>query len=66
MCLLQADVDIMVIALLLCHASPTTTHHYIEQDLQMKELCLRKLQSPKTKVTRFKPADDLLEFLEHL
>jgi len=66
LCLLQADVDIMVIALLLGHASPTTTHHYIELDLQMKERCLRKLQSPKTKVTRFKPADDLLEFLEHL
>jgi len=66
MCLLQADVDIMVIALLLGHASPTTTHHYVELDLQMKERCLRKLQSPKTKVTRFKPADDLLEFLEHL
>jgi site-specific recombinase XerD len=66
MCLLQADVDIMVIALLLGHASPTTTHHYIELDLRMKERCSRKLQSPKTKVTRFKPADDLLEFLEHL
>ena len=66
LCLLQADVDIMVIALLLGHASPTTTHHYIELDLQMKERCLRKLQSPKTKTRRFKPADSLLEFLEQL
>lgn len=64
--LLQADVDIMVIALLLGHESPTTTHHYIELDLQMKERCLRKLQSPKTKANRFKPADRLLEFLEAL
>ena len=64
--LLQADVDIMVIALLLGHESPTTTHHYIELDLQMKERCLRKLQSPKTKTQRFKPADRLLEFLEQL
>lgn len=64
--LLQADVDIMVIALLLGHASPTTTHHYIELDLEMKERCLRKLQSPKTKTGRFKPADSLLEFLEQL
>jgi site-specific recombinase XerC len=31
--LLQADGDIMVIALVLGHASPTTTHHYIELDL---------------------------------
>jgi len=64
--LLQADVDIMVIALLLGHASPTTTHHYIELDLQMKERSLRKLQSPKTKAVRFKPSDRLLEFLEQL
>ena len=66
MCLLQADVDIMVIALLLGHESPTTTHHYIELDLQMKERCLRKLQSPKNKAKRFKPADRLLAFLEQL
>ncbi len=64
--LLQADVDIMVIALLLGHESPTTTHHYIELDLQMKERCLRKLQSPKSKAKRFKPADRLLAFLEQL
>lgn len=64
--LLQADVDIMVIALLLGHESPTTTHHYVELDLQMKERCLRKLQSPKTKTHRFKPTDRLLEFLDNL
>ena len=64
--LLQADVDIMVIALLLGHESPTTTHHYIELDLQMKERCLRKLQSPKIKTNRFKPTDRLLAFLENL
>jgi site-specific recombinase XerD len=64
--LLQADVDIMVIALLLGHASPTTPHHYIELNRQMKERCLRKLQSPKTKAMRFKPSDRLLECLEQL
>lgn len=64
--LLQADVDIMVIALLLGHASPTTTHHYIELDLQMKQRCLRKLQVPKTKTARFKPTDRLLQFLQGL
>ena len=64
--LLQADVDIMVIALLLGHESPITTHHYIELDLQMKERCLRKLQSPHIKTGRFKPADSLLSFLEGL
>jgi len=64
--LLQADVDIMVIALLLGHESPTTTHHYIELDLQMKECCLRKLQSPRIRAHRFKPTDRLLKFLENL
>ena len=64
--LLQADVDIMVIALLLGHESPTTTHHYIELDLQMKERCLRKLQSPRIRTNRFKPTDRLLQFLESL
>jgi site-specific recombinase XerD len=64
--LLQADVDIMVIALLLGHESPTTTHHYIELDLQMKERCLRKLQPPPTRTHRFKPTDCLLQFLESL
>ncbi|MBI4334227.1 MAG: tyrosine-type recombinase/integrase [Chloroflexi bacterium] len=64
--LLEADVDIMVIALLLGHESPTTTHHYIELDMQMKERCLGKLQSPKTKTSRFKPGDRLLQFLEAL
>lgn len=64
--LLQADVDIMVIALLLGHESPTTTHHYVELDLQMKERCLRKLQSPNNGTKRFKPGDQLLQFLEQL
>lgn len=64
--LLQADVDILSIAALLGHESPGTTHHYIELDLQMKERCLRKLQSPKTKAPRFKPADGLLKWLEEL
>jgi len=64
--LLQADVDIMVIALILGHESPTTTHHYIELDIQMKERCLRKLASPKTKTARFKPTDQLLKFLDTL
>jgi integrase/recombinase XerD len=57
---------IVVIALMLGHESPSTTHHYIELDMQMKERCLRKLKSPKTKTVRFKPSDRLLAFLESL
>jgi site-specific recombinase XerD len=64
--LLQAGVDVCVIALLLGHESPSTTHQYIELDLQMKEQCLHRLESPKTKSPRFKPSDHLLAFLEAL
>jgi integrase len=44
--LLQAGVDISVIALWLGHESPTTTHQYIEADLAMKERALAKLHEP--------------------
>lgn len=64
--LLQAGVDITVIALLLGHENPATTHHYIELDLKMKERCLNKLKARTTKLPRFKPNDRLLEFLENL
>jgi len=64
--LLQAKVDIMLIALCLGHESPCTTHHYIELDLQMKKQCLEKLPSLKTKPRCFKPSDRLLELLKSL
>jgi site-specific recombinase XerD len=64
--LLQAGVDILVIALLLGHESPTTTHHYLELDLKMKERCLRQITSPKIKTPRFKATDRVLAFLQSL
>jgi integrase/recombinase XerD len=64
--LLQADVDITLIALFLGHESPCTTHHYIELDMKLKEQCLKKLPDLKTKAARFHPSDRLLEFLEKL
>jgi len=64
--LLQADVDLTVIALLLGHESPSTTHQYVELDLRMKERCLRKLHMPEKKSARFQPSDRLLAFLESL
>jgi integrase len=64
--LLQAGVDITVIALLLGHESPATTHHYIELDLAMKERRPSQLKAPTAKLLRFKPTDRLLEFLENL
>jgi integrase/recombinase XerD len=64
--LLQAGVDITVIALWLGHESPATTHHYIELDLKMKRQCLAKLTKPKHTPKAFKPADSLLKFLQEL
>jgi len=56
----------MLIALFLGHESPCTTHQYIEMDMQMKEECLSKLPTLKTKAGRFKPSDRLLEYLNNL
>jgi site-specific recombinase XerD len=64
--LLQSGVDITVIALWLGHESPTTTHIYVEADLAMKERALSKLQSPDMKSVRYRPPDQLLQFLQNL
>lgn len=50
--LLQAGVDISVIALWLGHENPATTHHYVEADLTMKERALARLQEPDAKIQR--------------
>ncbi len=51
--LLQAGVDISVIALWLGHESPLTTHHYVEADLAMKERAWPGFRNrkPKSSVT---------------
>jgi len=64
--LLQSGAGIEVIALWLGHESPTTTHHYVEADLAMKERALAKLQEPDTQIYRFHAPDSLLEFLKSL
>lgn len=65
--LLQSGVDLTVIALWLGHESITTTHHYVEADLLMKEKALSKLSDPGGKMmVRYKANDKLLAFLESL
>jgi len=64
--LLQAGVDISVIALWLGHESPVTTHHYVEADLAMKERALARLHEPSSKTLRFRAPDSLLNFLRTL
>jgi integrase len=64
--LLQAGVDISVIALWLGHESPTTTHQYVEADLAMKERALARLQEPDAKIQRYRAPDTLIDFLKTL
>jgi site-specific recombinase XerD len=64
--LLQAGVDISVIALWLGHESPITTHHYVEADLTMKERALAKLHEPEAKIQRYRAPDSLINFLKSL
>ena len=64
--LLQSGVSISVIALWLGHESPTTTHHYVEADLAMKERALARLQEPTKKIHRYHASDSLIKFLKTL
>jgi site-specific recombinase XerD len=64
--LLQAGVDITVIALWLGHESPGTTHGYVEADLAMKRRAIDKVPAPTHPRGHFRPNKDLLAFLEAL
>jgi len=64
--LLQAGVDITVIALWLGHESIETTHLYIEANLAMKNQALSKLEDIPARQPRFRPDDTLLRFLDDL
>ena len=64
--LLQAGVDISVIALWLGHESPVTTHQYVEADLAMKERALGRMQEPDAAIKRYKAPDSLIKFLKTL
>ena len=64
--LLQAGVDITVIALWLGHESPVTTHGYVQADLAMKERALATIAPPEIKRKRYRPSDAVLKFLESL
>ena len=64
--LLQAGVDISVIALWLGHESPATTHQYVEADLETKERALARLHEPEAKLRRYRAPDSLIDFLRTL
>ena len=64
--LLQAGVDMAVIALWLGHESIETTHIYVEADLTIKKRALEQIAPANSSARRFKPADTLLAFLASL
>ena len=64
--LLESGVELTVVALWLGHESTTTTHHYVEANMAMKERALAKLQEAPTKSIRFQPSESLLRFLDTL
>jgi integrase len=67
MSLLQSGVAFSVIALWLGHESTTTTHRYVEANLEMKEKALERLQEPSIQMSRYHPQDDaLMKFLQAL
>jgi hypothetical protein len=48
------------------HESITTTHHYMQADLEMKKRALDKMEEPKVGAFHFKPSQDVLAFLDSL
>jgi integrase/recombinase XerD len=64
--LLQAGVDMAVIALWLGHESIETTHIYVEADLAIKQKALERIAPTNYPVRRFKADDSLLPFLGSL
>ena len=64
--LLQAGVDITVIALWLGHESTATTHMYVEADLTMKKRAIDKITMPARRPRKYEPSDRLMAFLETL
>jgi integrase/recombinase XerD len=64
--LLQAGVDLSVIALWLGHESIITTHAYMQADLEMKRKALRKMKTPTTCAVRHQPKKGVFAFLDSL
>ncbi len=64
--LLQSGVDLTTIQSWLGHASPNTTHHYVEADLEMKRRALEKCVVPATPRVCYQPPDQVLALLMSL
>ncbi len=63
---MNAGVDTSVIALWLGHQTAVTTHIYLHADMTTKASALARVSGPTTTPGRYRPADDLIGFLERL
>jgi site-specific recombinase XerD len=66
MSLLQAGVDVTVIALWLGHAGTQTTQIYLHADMTLKERTLARTAQPDAIPGRYRAPDTLLAFLDAL
>ena len=66
MALMNAGVDTSVIALWLGHQRAVTTHIYLHADMTLKERALARVPTATTTPGRYRPGDDLIDFLERL
>ena len=64
--LLQAGIDVAVIALWLGHEQIATTQIYLHADMNQKERALARVTPPNTTPGRYRPPDPLLAFLDSL
>jgi integrase/recombinase XerD len=64
--LLEAGVDISTIAIWLGHESIETTHKYLVADIRLKEKALAKVNEPIVTEFRYRPSEDILNFLDSL
>ena len=64
--LLQSGVDRAVIALWLGHESVETTYVYLHADLKLKEKAMAKTTPSRLPPNRYRPADEVLAFLNSL
>src|SRR5260221_1850354 len=64
--LLQAGVDRSLIAIWLGHESLDTTPIYLDANLQLTEAVLNRLNPVRSKPGRYRPDDQLLDYLKTL
>jgi integrase/recombinase XerD len=64
--MLRSGIDITVIALWLGHESTRTTMTYLNADLELKQRALDRTVPIDGKPGRYRPPDDIINFLDHL